>query len=302
MAAEAYLADALDLIERNALFRSRVDWQVARHEALAQAATAASPADTYPAIRWALAQLGDQHSFLATPDRGSSAIAAGAHDPAMRLPEGQLRADGVAYLHVPAFHASPAAGTRYASTLQAIIADLDDQRPLGWMIDLSENTGGNMGPMLVGLGPLLGEGPLGAFQALGGRHIVWRYNDGKLWVGDFLLAQTRSGGYQLHAERAPVAVITGARTASSGEIVAVAFGGRPWTRRFGAATRGLTTANQGFDLSDGATICLTVGLCVDRAGRLYGGALAPDVAADAASAQDVAAAWIAAERAAAQRS
>lgn len=298
MLAETYLADALDVIERNALFRGRVDWPAARREALAQAGFATSPADTYPAIRWALSQLGDQHSSLATPKRGDAAIASGMYDAAMRLPEGQLRADGVAYVRVPAFQASVAAGTTYASRLQAIIATLDERRPLGWIIDLSDNTGGNMGPMLAGLGPLLGEGPLGAFQGLGDTHMLWRYGDGKLWVGDFLLAQTRCGGYQLHAEQAPVAVLTSARTASSGEIVAVAFGGRPWTRRFGAATRGLATANESFDLSDGATICLTVGVCVDRAGRLYAGALAPDTAADAGQAQAVAAAWIIGERAA----
>jgi C-terminal processing protease CtpA/Prc len=83
-------------------------------------------------------------------------------------------------------------------------------------------------------------------------------------------------------------------TASSGEAVVIAFIDRPNTRRFGTATRGLTTANDGFPLPDGATLMVTVGTFVDRFGRVYGQAIEPDqyVGGQDSQIQTVAAAWI----------
>ena len=77
--------------------------------------------------------------------------------------------------------------------------------------------------------------------------------------------------------RAPrVAVLTDALVASSGEAVAVSFRGRPNTRSFGGATCGLSTANSGFRLSDGATLQLTTALMADRNRAAYGVPIVPD--------------------------
>jgi hypothetical protein len=72
--------------------------------------------------------------------------------------------------------------------------------------------------------------------------------------------------------------LLGPQVASSGEAIAVAFQGRPNTQTFGGPTRGTPTGIEGFTLSDGAVIGLTVGQFADRTGRLYGplGGLVPD--------------------------
>jgi C-terminal processing protease CtpA/Prc len=162
------------------------------------------------------------------------------------------------------------------------------------MVDLSENSGGNMWPMLAGLGPLLGEGPLGSFDFPNQPLAIWSYRAGQAWLDDIALAQTSSGGYQLRNSARPVALLMTTRTASSGEAVLIAFAGLPTTCRFGTITRGLTTANEGFPLPDGATIMVTVATFVDRLGRVYGQAIAPDqyVDGDEHQIQAHAAAWI----------
>jgi C-terminal processing protease CtpA/Prc len=71
-------------------------------------------------------------------------------------------------------------------------------------------------------------------------------------------------------------VLTDRAVASSGEAVVVAFRARPNTRSFGSPTCGLSTANQGFRLSDGATLALTVAVMADRTRAPYGLSLAPD--------------------------
>jgi C-terminal processing protease CtpA/Prc len=68
----------------------------------------------------------------------------------------------------------------------------------------------------------------------------------------------------------------GAATASSGEVLAAAFLGRPHTRTFGAPTRGLSAGNRTFPLSDGAALVLTVAATSDRSGVVHVGPLMPD--------------------------
>ena len=290
--AEHYLAAAIAIAETHALHRDRIDWHALRLASAHRTAGASTPADTYDTIRWVLTQLEDHHSFFLPPENGDSAIAT--YDREATVPGGHLRPDRIAVLRIPGFLGSPQRGTRYADTLQAWIAKLDAAEPVGWIVDLTENGGGNMWPMLAGLGPLLGEGPLGAFDIPHQPPAVWSYRDGQSWLDDSSQARTSGGGYRLRTTAAPVAVLMSARTASSGEAVLIAFCGRPDTLRFGTSSRGLTTANDGFPLPDGATILLTVGTFVDRFGRVYGRSIEPDQVVDCEGKQlqTRAAAWV----------
>jgi len=66
----------------------------------------------------------------------------------------------------------------FETGLQKIIGDLDRSHPAGWIVDLRGNVGGNMWPMLAGIGPVLGEGDdLGEFFTLDS-HSTWKYRDG----------------------------------------------------------------------------------------------------------------------------
>jgi len=84
------------------------------------------------------------------------------------------------------------------------------------------------------------------------------------------------------------------RHAMHRDRIVIAFSGRPDTRRFGTATRGLTTVNDGFPMPDGATLMVTIGTYADRLGRVYGEAIEPDqyVDGDGSRIQTCAAAWI----------
>jgi C-terminal processing protease CtpA/Prc len=75
-----------------------------------------------------------------------------------------------------------------------------------------------------------------------------------------------------------VAVLIDKGTGSSGEAIAIAFRGRPYTRFFGEHTQGASTANEEFTLSDGAIMWLTIGVDADRTGRQYIDGFDPDEA------------------------
>jgi C-terminal processing protease CtpA/Prc len=119
-----------------------------------------------------------------------------------------------------------------------------------------------MWPMLSGLSPLLGKAPAGFFRDAKGRDTPWRIEPGDLSAPDL--------------SAAPVAVLLGTRTASSGEAIAVAFRGRPNARSFGQPTKGLSTGNQLYDLPGGARLGLTTTYFVDRTGQVYGEEISPD--------------------------
>ena len=292
--AEDYLATALALMEQHALHRDRIDWRALRLASARHAAGASAPAETYDTIRWALTQLEERHSFFAPPECGDAAVASGEYEGENSLPGGEWLADRIACLRVPGFRGSPRHATRYADALQTQIAEMDAADPVGWVVDLTENWGGDMWPMLAGLGPLLGEGPLGSFTFPHDTPAIWSYRAGQAWLDDVARARSGSRAYQLHVAAPRVALLTSERTASSGEAVLIAFIGRPNTRRLGMPTRGLTTANDGFLLPDGATIMLTIGTFADRLGRVYGHTIEPDqyVKGDLQEIQAHAKAWI----------
>jgi C-terminal processing protease CtpA/Prc len=281
-------------MEQHAMHRDRIDWTALRIASARRAAGAATPADTYDAIRWALTQLEDGHSFFNPPERSETAMARGECDSDATVPGALLRTDRIGHLEVPGFLGSAQQGTRYADELQRQIAEMDAADPVGWMVDLTGNWGGNMWPMLAGLGPLLGEGPLGSFVFPHLPPAVWSYRAGQAQLGGAALAQTSHGGYRMPNGAWPLALLMSNRTASSGEAVLIAFAGRPNTRRFGTATRGLTTANSEFPMQDGATLGVTTGTYADRRGRVYGEAIEPDqyVDGDGGHIQTCAAAWI----------
>ncbi|MBZ0318901.1 MAG: PDZ domain-containing protein [Anaerolineae bacterium] len=154
------------------------------------------------------------------------------------------------------------------------IRNANEPPACGWIVDLRQNSGGNSWPMMVGVGPILGEGEVGGFVDNKGNKATWVYQDGQALVNGIPIENTF---YPLDPmPNLPVAVLTSSFTASAGEMVLVAFVGRPNTRRFGEPSAGLTTGNNGIELSDGAFLNLAQVFAMDRNGNIYDGPVAPD--------------------------
>ena len=161
----------------------------------------------------------------------------------------------------------------YAADVRRILTDLSAQNPKGWIVDLRGNTGGNMWPMLAGIGPILGDGSVGSFVANDG-NISWFYQDGKTGTRNPAGLETVSLTLQEEPvlqtpSVAPVAVLVDSSTASSAEAITIAFHGRPGSRSFGSRTAGKSTAVQPFKLDDGAELYLTTAIDADRSGKAY---------------------------------
>ena len=181
----------------------------------------------------------------------------------------------IGYIRIPWVVGSQEKLDEYITSVQAQIKERDKRELKGWLVDLRGNMGGNMWPMLVGAGPILGEDTLGYFFDSNNRKTAWRYEKGKALLDGDIQAET-ANYYTLKSAKPVVAVLTDTLTASSGEAVAVAFKARKHTRSFGAGTCGVSTSNSPFYLSDGSVIWLTTAVLADRHLVPYGHSLAPD--------------------------
>jgi len=281
-------------MERYSVKRAEVDWPALRRAARTAVAASSSP-DTvaaYAAIRAALRRLGDHHSFLMSPDdvrklSGSEPSSATSNP----SPEIRILETGVGYVRIPFYEGLDSVPIRqYAIDFQERIRAVGKQVHCGWVVDLRGNTGGNMWPMLAGIGPVLGDGRAGTFVSPDSA-VPWGYSDGYAWEGaDTNVRVPRP--LRLSPKFPPVAVLTDSRTASSGEAIAISFRGRPKTRSFGDQTAGLTTGNGNFPLPDGSMLFLTTTVEADRTGQRYGGALIPDTLVATAAVLPVALEWL----------
>ena len=248
--ARAYLTAALDTIQAVTLGRDTVPWPLIRDSALYYAYGAREPSDTYGAIHWALDRA-NKHSFL-------QAVRPGA---VSELIEGRS-----GYVRVPQ---RGGAAVALADSLHSAVRTLDAEGVCGWIVDLRGNGGGNMWPMLAGIGPLLGDSIVGYFGA-GPDADAWYYRRGTSAVvhrdgAVDTASQVTVEPVEVGTRLPPVAVLMDGGTGSSGEAVATAFRGRPNTRSFGSPTSGFATVNRGSPLPDGhANMVVTVGYYADR--------------------------------------
>jgi carboxyl-terminal processing protease len=272
-AATEYLDHVLSLMQNNSIKQLTINWTAFRADVHSRVAGATTIAETYPAITHALTLLGDGHSsyrasdgrVLFVPNRICNAIPA----PTPSLPA------NIGYIRIGSFSGTGFEAAAFASGIQATIKNADRADLIGWIVDLRGNGGGDMGPMIAGVGPILGEDTLGFFIDPLGRQSAWEYRAGAAILSGNVMFRVDSI-YRLLRERPRVAVLTDKRVASSGEATLIAFRRRPNTRSFGTSTCGLSTANRGFPLYDGAFLTLTVSVMADRTRFQYGDVIAPD--------------------------
>lgn len=277
------LDQAIELVRAHALHSRDINWPLVAPAIRAMAKDARVSSEVYPAIRALLKQLGDHHSSLLLPSFQQQTWSEGGPG---SLASVELMSQNIGYIVMPSYIGmAPGPRRAFVSKMIDSISHDEPMARCGWVVDLRRDTGGSMLPMLAGLQPLLGNATLGGFRNADD-HI-------EHFSAASPLDRNLPTGPGL--QDAPVAVLIGPHTASSGEVVAIAFRGRPRTRSFGQPSAGLSTANSVYPLADGSGLVLTTAVDLDRNGHVYGDKLLPDQPeADAAGDSTLAAAiaWL----------
>jgi carboxyl-terminal processing protease len=272
--AQVYLATALDFIQENSIKRLEINWNAYREDVYQRAQGARSSQELYPAIKFAVQGLHDGHSTFIPPD--------------LRAPEdlpvpeikAQIIEGEIGYIEIPSYVSlSHEHWSELTTKMHQKICEIDQSSPCGWIVDLRNNTGGGWF-ILSGIGPILGEGDLGAFVGPDGTATPWHYENGAMLIEttrkDLELVIYVSNACRLREPNPNVAVLTSGRTASAAETIVVAFKGRPGTRFFGEPTAGLTTGNRSHIFGDGAVLSVASTYYADRTGQIYNGSIRPD--------------------------
>ncbi len=193
---------------------------------------------------------------------------------AYQNPVCQVVAGYYGYIRITGFVGSGKIEQRFANAIQDGIKALDAARVRGWIVDLRINTGGNMWPMVDGLGPLLGSGDIGSFvSAQSNDH--WFYRDGAVGIGTVVIVKIAP--IVLRQPWLPIVVLIDEPTASSGESTAIAFSSMPNVVIMGGDSAGLSTGNSFERLPDGAVINLCEAADADRKGKVFGEKIHPDI-------------------------
>ena len=164
---------------------------------------------------------------------------------------------------------------KYIESIRAQMKAYNNSNIKGWILDLSDNTGGNMWPMLSGLAPLLSDGIHGYFAHLDGTKHSWSTKNGNSYINDqFVIGMADDTDIN---NQLPIAVITSQKTSSSGEAVLLSFKDKANVKTFGLNTCGMSTANKPFKLSNGAMLNVTTSTMMDSFSVPYGGEVQVDV-------------------------
>jgi carboxyl-terminal processing protease len=277
------LDEALNFMQKNYYRKDAVDWDGFILAARARLNGSSNCEDAYGTIGWCFSQLNESHSFLMPPakalqynyDTASLSSTPALADLVGEI-KGELLPDSIGYLTIPWVSTTDSIICMHiADSIQDLIARLDVKGISRWIVDLRKNTGGNCWPMLAGVGPLLGNGVCGYFVSEDER-VPIVYRDGAAFQGRHVRCRLSTGGYQTRRSHKSIVVLTGRRTVSAGEILALAFKGKEGAWLYGEPTAGLTTANATYSLSDHSMLVLTVCREADYAGRICEGSVNPD--------------------------
>ncbi|WP_306640618.1 S41 family peptidase [Sanyastnella coralliicola] len=285
---KALMQEIISYAKENSVNTKQVDWD----ELIPRAEALHADSGFIVASQLILRELGDYHGRIwynqmpyngLTKNISSSSMAV--DEQSMELYRwstakvtSQLIGEDIGYIQVPGIGMSPNDGER-AHEINDMVMELEQNNDIdGWILDLRMNGGGTMFPMLCGLQSFLGDEAFGSFIDLENDFKQeWKIVDNELYIDTFMMSGYGIERVQNLSEK-PVVVLISSLTASSGEVVAIAFKDRPNTTFIGEPTSGYTTTVSWRDMGNDIYFQLTESWYADRNEHIYkGDPVLPDI-------------------------
>lgn len=247
---------ALKQMDSMGLYAQGDDWNKAKKSAEKELKTVSTYSQARKVLSKVVKEAGGKHSFIQSKQEISQTKAK------KQLPTVKMLEQQTLLVTLPEFLGSdPKEMAKYADVLNNHLS-YDHYKAV--IINLANNGGGNMAPMLIGLSSLLPDGKLFSSQ------------DKYQQKTDYLLAKNKLKNQAkiklqkaIHKQKVPIALVINGKTASSAEMVALSFKGLEKTRYFGVNSASYTTVNMTFPLYDGAEMMLSIAKTIDRNGQSY---------------------------------
>lgn len=134
--------------------------------------------------------------------------------------------------------------------IRGVLCSLKEKDPSGWILDLRCNTGGNMHPMMAGIGELIPDTDLGGDTVDGiNFRSTWSLEDGNFLENGYAHYGDPLQCPEVKNEKR-IAVLTSKYTVSAGEVVVSSLKGQTNIKIIGEKTGGLSSTNGWYILPD----------------------------------------------------
>lgn len=270
-----FVKEVSNIIKSKSLFSSSLNWNEVSKELAALPLGKNDSTDRKTICGYFTRKLraaGDKHSLFLT-QAGIASFTNRNFE--LKQPESKYLGNGIGLIKVPAcITFNNTKDKVFADSIRFQIKKIDlENEIIGWVIDLRNNNGGNMWPMIAGLNALIEDGTIGYLVATNkNKEKEWKTENGRI-----NFSRELTDTYKVKKLDNKIAVLIDSMTASSGEMTAISFIGLPNVKLFGQPSAGYTTANSTIYLSGGIQLFLAEYFVADRTHKLYPGNIIPDV-------------------------
>ena len=260
-----YVRHCVRLLDRDALYADTPEWTLKKKEVLAKAKTITTMEEAHSCVEEAGKVAGGKHTFISAPVKDTTSYPE-------QAPEASLLDGDIIHIVLPAHSGVKVSDSLYIHTVFDFLQEHLDAK--GVIVDLRNNTGGNMYPMITAVSPLLPDGDILKFKS----RKRTAYIPLDYVVQSCGLAPESIG--KLPAST-PIALLTNSMTGSSGEATLLCFRGLDNVKTFGGPSAGYASGNVTHQLADGYKFAITRSCDVARTGEVFcDDPVDPDIATD----------------------
>jgi carboxyl-terminal processing protease len=254
----------LETLKKYSYFKDCVDWDDFKRELFS------SKEITLKGINNLLKKV-DKHSFVVI----SSAVREKKFPQDLSKIETRDIQEKIGYLKLDGFFVPDNDKDAYKKNYNDIVSGLNSIKNSQYLIiDLTENTGGNIYPWFAALTPLFDTKTVGYFEyKYKEKKDGWILNPDGVYCGDKKWFEEINQSKYFFQK---IAVLISSKTSSSGEALAIAFKGQSNAKLFGQPTAGFTTGNEKYENGD-FIIWLSTCVMQDRDQISYESGLGPDI-------------------------
>lgn len=248
-----YVRHCIRLLDRDGLYADSPEWKARKKEVLSSARSISTMDEAHSCVEDAGYVAGGKHTFLRAPVTDTTTYPEVA-------PEVRMIDEGILHIVLPAHTGVKVSDSLYIHTVYDCLQEHLDAK--GVIVDLLENTGGNMYPMIAAVSPLLPNGVILKFKSrkrtmpITLEYVLESYQIAPDSIGKI-------------ASSTPVAILTSPHTGSSGEATLLCFRGLDNVRTFGGPSAGYASGNVTHLLADGYMLAITHSCDVARTGEVF---------------------------------
>lgn len=292
---EDFYEQTFSVIKNKSVKKNEINWDSLKQKVIDSIGVPSNNLLAYKSIAYTVKLIDDRHSIFVFP---SDLLEKGQKNAllmdSLAVPkvESKIVKGSIGYIKLPGFVAKDSLTQLYAEKIRGKLLSLDrNQKIEGWIIDVSNNIGGQAGKEVLGLAPLFQKSLLGISKNGDGEYKKHTLKSNTYYRDTIPLAKLEMDSLMINTNK-PIAILQGPKTVSAGEFLALAFKFQDKSRTFGQPTKGKTSDLELINFKSNAKLLLATDYWCNKEGNIIDGPIFPDVICSMEESLDLATEWI----------